>query len=64
MNLHLAAIAFYLVYKRADLVGPMITGRRRFAQDPALRFAPLWRALALAAACGLLAWWVARGLRF
>jgi cytochrome b len=61
--LHLAAVAFYLVYKRADLVGPMITGRRRFSRDPDLIFAPLWRALAATLVAAAFAWWVSRGFR-
>jgi cytochrome b len=62
--LHLAAVAFYLAYKRSNLVGPMLTGRGRFAEDPALRFASWWRWVLAAAAAGLLAWWVAKGLRW
>lgn len=62
--LHLAAIVFYLVYKRANLVRPMITGRQAFEADPGLDFAPLWRAAAAAVVAGLAAWWVSKGLRF
>jgi cytochrome b len=61
--LHLAAVAFYLVYKGADLVGPMVTGRRRFPADPGLSFAPAWRALVVAVLAAALAWWVSKGLR-
>ena len=61
--LHLAAIAFYAVYKRADLVRPMVTGRRRFETDPRLAFAPAWRAALVAALAAALAWFVAKGLR-
>jgi cytochrome b len=61
--LHLAAAVFYLAYKRQDLIGPMITGRRRFAVDPDLKFAPAWRAAAGALAAAALVWFVARGLR-
>jgi cytochrome b len=61
--LHLAAVAFYLVYKRANLVRAMITGRHDFAQDPKLAFAPLWRALLAAAVAAALAWWTAKGFR-
>jgi cytochrome b len=61
--LHLAAIVFYALYKRADLVRPMVTGRGRFERDPGLAFAPLWRAALAAAVAGLAAWWVAKGLR-
>lgn len=54
--LHLLAIAFYALVKRENLVGPMITGARRFegpaGQPP--RMAPLWRAILVAAlAAGL-----------
>ena len=61
--LHLAAIVFYAVYKRADLVRPMITGRGRFERDPGLAFAPPWRAALVALAAAGVTWLVARGLR-
>ena len=61
--LHLAAVAFYLVYKRADLVGPMITGRKRVTDDPGLTFAPLWRAVVATLVAAAFAWWVSKGFR-
>lgn len=61
--LHLAAVAFYAAYKRADLVRPMITGRGKFSTDPKLSFAPLWRAAVVAAAAAGVAWWAANGFR-
>jgi len=61
--LHVAAVVFYLIYKRANLVRPMITGRQTFSEDPKLAFAPLWRAVLAAAVAGALAWFVAKGLR-
>lgn len=45
IGLHLAAVAYYLVFRRQNLIGPMVTGRRRFATDPGLTFAPAWRVL-------------------
>jgi cytochrome b len=60
---HLVAIAFYLTYKRSNLIAPMITGSRTFATDPGLRFAPIWRALLVAAVAAAIAWWVMRGLK-
>ena len=62
--LHLAAVGFYLIYKRSNLIGPMITGRRLFAADPRLRFAPGWRAWVVALLSAGFAWWISRGLRF
>jgi len=61
--LHVAAVLFYLLYKRANLIEPMITGRRTFAQDPGLKFAPLWLAAVVAALALAFAWWVSKGLR-
>jgi cytochrome b len=61
--LHIAAVAFYLAYKRANLVGAMVTGRQAFAEDPKLAFAPVWRAALAAIVAGALAWFVAKGLR-
>jgi cytochrome b len=61
--IHVAAVVFYLVYKRSNLVTPMITGRRAFATDPALTFSPLWRAALAAAVAAGLTWWVMTGLR-
>jgi cytochrome b len=61
--LHLAAVAFYLVYKRANLVGSMITGRKAFSSDPGLAFAPLWRAVIATLVAAGFAWWVSKGFR-
>lgn len=62
--LHLAAVAFYLVYKRANLIGPMITGRTRRADLAEPARAPAWRLiLGLLIAAGV-TWAVAKGLRF
>jgi cytochrome b len=56
IGLHLVAIAFYALWKRENLVGAMITGRRRFSQAVApLIAAPIWRLIVgilVAAAAG------------
>jgi cytochrome b len=62
IGLHLAAVAFYLVVKRANLIGPMLTGRRRLGvhAEPAARPmkpAPFTRIL-LGVALGVLAVWL------
>ena len=43
IGLHLVAIAFYLVVKRINLVGPMLTGRRKAAnvEGPRAGIAPV-----------------------
>jgi cytochrome b len=61
--LHVAAVLFYLIWKRSNLIGPMLTGRRRFAADPGLTFAPWWRVLATAVLAAAVAWILSKGLR-
>lgn len=66
IGLHVAAVAFYLVWKRENLVGPMIGGSKRYAPGQApspLRFAPIWRWPAAAMLAGLAAWLVSKGLK-
>jgi cytochrome b len=62
IGLHLAAIAFYAVVKRDNLIGPMLTGAKRHAGDAApMRPAPVWRlAVAVVASIGL-AWLIIKG---
>ncbi len=60
---HLLAITFYLVVKRENLIGPMITGARRLPESIAApRLAPVWRlAVCFLIAMGLM-WWASAGL--
>jgi cytochrome b len=55
---HLAAILYYRLVRRDDLITPMVTGRRAAGEDgAALTPAPLWRLLAatMLAVCATLA---------
>jgi cytochrome b len=45
---HIAAILFYLLVRRDNLVAPMVTGTGKSAGDAAMVPAPLWRLLAAA----------------
>jgi cytochrome b len=57
--LHIAAILFYLLAKRDNLVVAMLTGRRRMARMAAMTPVPAWRVIpGLALAAGVV-WWVA-----
>ncbi|MET1755857.1 cytochrome b/b6 domain-containing protein [Novosphingobium sp. RD2P27] len=61
--LHVLTILFYLVVRRRNLVGPMITGRDH-ALDPAaapLRRGKLWAFLLSLVVAVAAAWWVASG---
>lgn len=63
--LHVLAILFYLLIKHDNLVGPMITGRRRFDEpvEPP-RMASAAHALAGILLSAAVVWFVSRGLRF
>jgi cytochrome b len=62
VGLHVAAILYYGLFKRDNLLGPMLSGRRDVPEGTgAMRAAPGWRlALALALAFAF-AWWVWSG---
>jgi cytochrome b len=47
IGLHITAVLAHLLYKRENLIAPMLTGIKRVtrAQAQALSFAPLWRAV-------------------
>ncbi len=65
IGLHLLAIAYYLLVKRRNLVGAMITGfQTALAQDAHVAVRAAWWRLALAlGAAVLLTWWIAKGAR-
>ncbi len=59
--LHVAAVVFYLLVKRTNLIGPMLTGRRaaaNVANDA--RLVSLWRAIPGLMLAALAVWYVAR----
>lgn len=63
IGLHLAAILFYLVVRRDNLVAPMVTGARDAPPGTAAMVAaPVWRLLLALALAGALTWWIASGL--
>ncbi|MGE3302027.1 MAG: cytochrome b/b6 domain-containing protein [Hyphomonadaceae bacterium] len=62
--LHVAAIAFYLLYAKRNLTGAMITGRAALPAGARARFAPAWRILPGLAIAVLLAWAISKGFKF
>jgi cytochrome b len=59
--LHLAAVAFYWLFKRDNLIWPMITGSKGWSHGPAphIEFAPRWHALFGIALAAVLVWYIA-----
>jgi cytochrome b len=62
--LHVVAVLYYLVWKRTDLILPMITGKRALPSDPGLAGAPWWRLILGVALAGAIAWALSKGFRF
>ena len=62
--LHVAAVLFYLVWKRTNLIGPMITGQRQLPVDPGLARAPSWRLIFGIVLAAVIALALSKGLRF
>ena len=62
VGLHVAAIFAYLVFRRDNLIGPMLSGRKRLpVSATAVSFAPAWRAAVGVIICAGIAWWIAEG---
>ena len=60
--IHIAAIAWYRLVKRDDLITPMVTGKRAYETAvEAPTIAPWWRALVSAAVAGGIAYWISLG---
>lgn len=60
IGLHIAAILFYLLVKRDNLIVAMLTGRRRDVRMKAMRPVPVWRVVpGIVLAVGVV-WWIVR----
>ena len=57
--LHIAAILFYLLARRDNLIVAMITGRRRAARMNSMTPVPTWRVIPGIALAASVVWWVA-----
>jgi cytochrome b len=60
--MHVVAVFFYLCVHRENLVGPMVTGRKKVTHVPAgleLRFASVWFAALIVTLAAGIVWWIA-----
>jgi cytochrome b len=57
--LHIAAILFYLLAKRDNLIVAMLTGKRRMARMTAMTPVPAWRVIPGIALAVSVVWWIA-----
>ena len=60
--LHLTAIIFYLIIKRDNLIGPMISGyKSSLPQEPKPQFVSARRAIVISIVCASIAYWISMG---
>jgi cytochrome b len=60
--IHLAAILYYALFKRDNLLGPMVSGRRDVPEGTrAIQSAPAWRLVLALLLAFAFAWWVWSG---
>lgn len=59
IGLHLAAVIFYYLHKRHNLVAPMITGKAHVEED--MKAAPLWRFALGAVIASAIVWAISKG---
>lgn len=63
--LHVAAVVFYLVGRKRNLIGAMLHGRAApDVQGEPMTPAPLWRSALAAALAGALTYWISKGGSF
>ena len=62
LAVHIVAVLFYLLAKRDNLIGPMVTGRRRFAEEiQPLRIGRWWHGASALIVIAIVVWAIVRG---
>ena len=64
IGLHVAAVLFYVLFKKQNLIAAMLHGYREYAERPSssIRFASPTRSVIGVMLAAALTWWIARGL--
>ncbi|NLG76375.1 MAG: Ni/Fe-hydrogenase 1 b-type cytochrome subunit [Xanthomonadaceae bacterium] len=62
--LHIAAVLFYVIFRKQNLIGAMLHGHREYAEQPgsSIRFASVTRTIVGIVLAVALTWMIARGL--
>ena len=58
IGLHIAFVFFYVIYKKDNLIAPMITGSKPALDTSNLKQAPLWLALMVLVISVGFVWWL------
>lgn len=64
IGLHVAAVLFYVLFKKQNLITAMLHGYREYAEQPSssIRFASIIRSIIGVILAAALTWWIASGL--
>jgi cytochrome b len=64
IGLHIAAVLFYVIFKKQNLITAMLHGYREYAEQPSssVRFASVTRSIIGVVLAAALTWWIARGV--
>jgi hypothetical protein len=61
IGLHIAAVLYYLLIRKDNLIGPMLSGKRAYDGDqPAVKTGSAVLLIVGVALAGMLTWWVSR----
>jgi cytochrome b len=64
IGLHIAAVMYYVLFRKENLIGPMLSGKRAYDNDqPALKTGSVIRLIVGIALAGMLTWWVSRAFQ-
>jgi cytochrome b len=64
IGLHIAAVLYYLLIRKENLIGPMLSGKRAYDSDqPAVRTGSVILLIVGIALAGMLTWWASRAFR-